>query len=186
MRIKKYSAWGGVIIAALLALSSLIASLLAQVSFCSICGAREETHVFGLRFTELRIFRRKQVRATAFSALLEEKKLVSPHSHLWQKPRFVADPMDESGPRIVESFDFLNAERVVNFTRNVADYADPLSAARWRELAMHPRYARLLDGTLRFLQVPTDGFPDRAEFLAWWGRNSFSVYNRLREQTEPD
>ncbi len=76
--------------------------------------------------------------------------------------------------------------RVVSFTRNVADYADPVSVARWRALAMQPHYARLLDGTLLFLQVPPNGFAERTAFLTWWGRNSFAVYNRLREKTEPD
>ncbi|MDQ6861067.1 MAG: hypothetical protein M3032_07925 [Verrucomicrobiota bacterium] len=186
MRGLKFIAGSGAIVAATLGAASLIASLPAQVSFCSICGAREETRAYAIRFTAREIFRRNEIAATDFSALLREKNLVLPHAHDWRAPRYVADPMDQFSAPVLESLDYLNAPRVVSFTRNVADYADPLSVARWRELVVRPGYARLLDGTLRFLHVPPEGFAERAEFLAWWGRNSFAVYNRLREQTEPD
>ena len=70
--------------------------------------------------------------------------------------------------------------------RDVTDYADPVSVAKWQSLVLQPEYARVLDRSLRYLRVPPTGFADRTEFLSWWGRNSFAVYNRLREVTEPD
>ncbi|MGI9087063.1 MAG: hypothetical protein ACR2HH_04860 [Chthoniobacterales bacterium] len=182
---KKYFAWGAAILVAT-AGASLVAALPARVSYCGICGARHELRGYGVRFTHLALFQYGEMRATPFSHLLEAKHLVMPHPHQWQEPRLVPDPLNEFGPPVVESIAFLNTPRVLNFTRNVADYADPSSAARWAELVRRPEYPRVLDASLRFLRVPEDGFADRTAFLTWWGNNSFAIYNRLREVTESD
>ena len=118
--------------------------------------------------------------------MLEEKQMVSAHPHQWQEPHLVPNPINEFGPQVIESVGYLNAPRVVNFTRNVADYADPASVARWQELIGRPNYSREIDGALRYLRVPEEGFSDRTTFLTWWGNSYYSVYNRLREITEPD
>lgn len=182
---KKQFAWGAVILLAT-AGASLVTALPAQVAYCEICAARQDTHAYGFRFAKHPVFQQHSLTATPFSALVQEKKLVPPHQHLWQEPYLAPDPLNEFAPPVLESVAYLNAPRVVTFTRNVADYADPASVTRWRELATRPGYARVLDASLRFLRVPEAGFADRASFLAWWGNNSYAVYNRLREVTEPD
>lgn len=182
---KKYFAWGAAILVAAGG-ASLVAALPAHDSYCAICGARQRTWNYSVRFTGLTLFQNHETNATPVSQLLEGRHLVEPHSHQWQEPRLVPDPMNEFGPPVIESIAFLNAPRVINFTRNVADYADPASVARWTELVRRPGYPRVLDASLRFLRVPEEGFADRATFLVWWGNNSYAVYNRLREVTEPD
>lgn len=182
---KKLFAWGAAILLAT-AIASLVVALPVQDSYCTICGAQERTQPFGLRFTALTVFRSHQIRATPFSVVLTEKHLVSAHPHQWHDPRLVPDPMDEIGPPVLESLEFINAPRVVHFMRNVADYADPVSVAQWQERMLQPQTARMLDAALRFMQVPAEGFPDRTTFLTWWGQNAYAVSNRLREVTEPD
>ncbi len=182
---RKYTAWGAAIVV-LAAVAALVVALPAQVSYCRLCGAQAQTRDLGLRFTALTFQRPRKTVATDFSRLLHEKQLITGHAHEWQSPRLVPDPLNEYGPPVLESLEFLNAPRVVNFMRNVADYADPESSAKWKDLVLQPEYARVLDSSLRFLHVPAAGFPDRTEFLIWWGRNSFAVYNRLREVTETD
>lgn len=185
MRRRNYFAWGaGILVAA--AVASLIAALPARDAFCTLCGARETTRGYTLRFTRATLFERRSVCATAFSSLLTEKHLVAPHAHVWQEPRLVPDPMDELGPPVLESLGFLSAPRIVHFTKDVAEYADPVSAAQWRDLVLQPRYSYVADSALRFLRVPAEGFANRTDFLQWWGEHAFAVYNRLREVTEPD
>lgn len=185
MRTKCYFAWGAVILVAA-AVASLVAALPAQEAFCSVCGAREETRAWELRIARVTLREERRVNATPISTILTAKRLVGGHQHRWQPPQTVPDPMDEFGPPVVESLGFLNTPRIVNLTRDIADYADPRSARQWRELLLEPRYSYVLDGALRFLKVPPAGFADRTEFLTWWGEHSFAVYNRLREVTEPD
>jgi hypothetical protein len=186
LRMKKYFAWGaGILVAA--AVASLVAALPAQEAYCTICGAQQETRPYGLRFTSSHtLFTQRAVSATPFSALLEEKHLVSAHQHRWLAPRVVPDPRDEFGPPVLESLGFLNAPRVVNFMRNVADYADPVTVANWRDTIMRPSYTRVTDDALRFSRVPKTGFPDRTEFLNWWGQNAYALSHRVRQLTEPD
>lgn len=185
MHWQKYSAWGAAIVVAA-AVASLVTALPAHDAYCTICGAHHETRAVGVRFTAFTFFRLDRVQPTPFSKLLEEKHLVAAHQHRWQQPQLVPDPMDEFGTPVLESLAFISAPRVVNFMRNVADYADPVSVAQWKMLVMQPVYTRVIDGSLRFMQVPAEGFADRTAFLNWWGQNSFAVYNRLREVTEAD
>lgn len=182
---KRYFAWGAAILAAAGA-ASLVAALPAQVAYCTLCGKQQHTHALGLRFTSVTLFRSEQISSTPFSQVLVEKHLVPEHRHQWQTPQLVPNPLNEFGPPVIESVGYLNAPRVVNFTRNVADYADPASLARWQELIIRPNYPREIDAALRYLRVPEEGFSDRTAFLNWWGNNYYSVYNRLREMTEPD
>ncbi len=155
-------------------------------SFCEICGARENQTSWAIRGTNVTLFQNHEVAQTPISELLTSKRLVAAHGHRWRVPRLVPNPLDEFVPSVVESLEFINAPRVVNFTQNVAAYADPASVARWKDLVLQPQYTHVIDGALRFLRVPIEGFADRTAFLAWWGQNSFAVYNRLREQTETD
>ena len=70
--------------------------------------------------------------------------------------------------------------------RNVADYADPVTIANWKDAIMQPRYTRVTDDALRFSRVPEAGFPDRTEFLNWWGQNAYALSHRMRQLTETD
>lgn len=185
MLMRKYFAWGAAILVAA-AGASLVAALPARVSYCGICGARHETRGYRVRFTELALFRHAETSATPFSHLLEEKKLVQPHPHQWQEPHLVPDPLNEFGPPVLESVAFLNAPRVVNFTRNVADYADAASLAAWKEMAMQPQFSRVADASLRFSRVPEAGFANRTEFLTWWGQNAYALSYRMHQLTEQD
>lgn len=185
MRVKNHFAWGAAILVAAVA-ASLVAALPAQDSYCLVCGARQRTHPFGLRFTSLTLFRGRRVEPTPFSALLEQEHLVSAHQHRWQPPQLVPDPLNEFGPPVPESLEFINAPRVVGFMRNVADFADPVSVAKWKAVVLQPQYSYVIDGALRYLRVPPNGFADREQFIAWWGGNAYALSNRLREQTEPD
>lgn len=182
---KKLFAGGAVILGAA-AVASLVTALPALDSYCTLCGARQETKVYAVRFTGSALFTARDVRATKFSALLEEKHLAGAHQHRWEAPHFVPNPLDEFGPPVFESLEFINAPRVVNFMRNVADYADPMSAVQWRETVLQPHLSYVIDDALRYLLVPANGFAEREQFLTWWGGNSYALSNRLREVTQPD
>jgi len=182
---KRYFAWGAVILVTV-ALASLVTALPAQVSHCTVCAAREEATPYALRFTSHPLFTRRDVKATPFSTVLEEKQLVQAHEHQWLAPQLADDPRDEHGPLVPESLEFINAPRVVNFTRNIADYADPVTIATWQETVMQPHYTRIIDDALRFARVPETGFADRTEFLTWWGRYAYTLSHRVRQLTEHD
>lgn len=120
------------------------------------------------------------------SELLVKKKLVASHVHRWLEPQAVSNPLDEFGPPVIESLEFISAPRVVSFMRDLAEYGDPESVAKWRDVLLRPQYSYVIDDALRFLLVPSTGFANRTTFLAWWDSNGFALHNRLRELTEPD
>ena len=120
------------------------------------------------------------------SELLAKKNLIDAHVHRWHEPQAVPNPMDEFGPPVIESLEFINAPRVVSFMRDLAEYGDSESVAKWRDLLLRPQYSYVIDDALRFLLVPPDGFANRKTFIAWLGGNSFALQNRIRELTEPD
>lgn len=123
MRMTKIFAGGAATLVAA-AIASLSSAHPASDSYCTVCGTREETKAYTLRFTALTLFQAPRLRPTTFSALLLEKRLVGAHQHHWEAPHFVPDPLDEFGAPVLQSLEFINAPRVLNFMRNVADYAD--------------------------------------------------------------
>lgn len=155
-------------------------------SFCDLCGARQETTSWMVRGTDTNLLRTHSVTPTPMSELLVTKKLISAHIHHWRASETVPNPLDQFGPPVTESLGLINAPRVVNFMRNLAEYGDAESVTQWRDLLLQPHYSYVIDDALRFLLVPPSGFSDRAAFLAWWGGNAFALHNRLRELTEPD
>jgi hypothetical protein len=178
----------------LLRLGLLIALLCAALisvrpdsaSFCEICGARDAQTSWAVRGTNVSLFKTHTIAPTPMSELLTKKNLVALHVHRWRAPQAVPDPRDEFGPPVIESLEYINAPRVVNFMRDVADYADPVTAGNWRETVMQPHYTPVIDDALRFSRVPAAGFADRTEFLIWWGQNAYALSHRLRQLTESD
>lgn len=155
-------------------------------AFCAICDAQENHTAWQLRGTHWTFWQTHGVQATPMSRMLTNKKLVAAHTHAWLAPRFAPDPLNEFGPPVLESLEFIGAPRVVNFMGNVADYADPVTLHHWQEMILQPGYSYVIDGALRYFRVPENGFADRTAFLSWWGGNGYALYNRLREETEPD
>lgn len=169
-----------------LALAALISPRLDPANFCEICCAREDRTAWVVRGTGVSLWKSRSVASTPMSELLAKKNLVAAHVHRWHEPQAVPNPMDEFGPPVIESLEFINAPRVVGFMRDLAEYGDPESVTKWRDLLLRPQYSYVIDDALRFLLVPTDGFADRKTFIAWLGGNGFALQNRIRELTEPD
>jgi hypothetical protein len=155
-------------------------------SYCELCSARQEETSWMVRGTGANLLRTNAIEPTPMSELLAKKHLVGAHVHRWRPPQAVPNPLDEFGPPVVESLEFINAPRVVGFLRDLAEYGDPESVTKWRDVLLRPQYSYVIDEALRFLLVPPDGFPNRAAFMAWWSSNGFALHNRLRELTEPD
>ena len=178
----------------IIALSALFACAVAasitrrseSAAFCRFCGAEQSQISWAVRGTHLTLLRSHPVAATPISELLTRKNLVAAHKHEWQAPQLAPDPLDEFGPPVTRSLGFINAPRVVGFMRDLAEYGDANSVAQWRDLLLRPEYSYVIDSALRFLRAPATGFGQRDDFLAWWSSNGFSLYNRLREQTEAD
>jgi hypothetical protein len=168
----------------------LFAALLSSHSepgrFCDLCGARQEETAWVIKGIGLNLLRTHSVAPTPMSELLAKKNLVAAHLHHWRAAEAVPNPLDQSGPPVIESLEFISAPRVVNFLRDLAEYGDAASVIHWRDVLLQPRYSYVIDDALRFLLVPPGGFSDRTTFLAWWGQNAFALQNRLRELTEPD
>lgn len=154
--------------------------------YCQVCGAEAIETTWILPGTGVRLFAHHETVATPMSELLTKAHLVSGHEHVWLAPTSVPDPLDPWGPPVVQSLGFVSAPRVVNFMRNLIDAGDSNTVTQWRDLLLRPEYSYVIDGALRFLQAPPDGFPRQQEFDAWWGRNGYALYNRLREETEAD
>lgn len=174
----------GLLIAILSA--ALISVRSEPASYCDICGASQAQTSWAVRGTNVSLLKTHTIAPTPMSELLAKKNLVASHVHRWRAPQAVPNPLDEFGPPVVESLEYINAPRVVNFMRNVADYADPVTAANWRDTVMQPHYTRVIDDALRFSRVPAAGFADRPEFLIWWGQNAYALSHRLRQLTESD
>lgn len=166
--------------------AALISARHESASFCGICGAREAQTSWAVRGMTVSLLKTHAIAPTPISEVLTKKNLVASHAHRWLAPQVVPDPRDAFGPPVVESLEFLNTPRVVNFMRNVADYADPVTAANWRDTVMQLQYTRVIDDALRFSRVPAAGFADRTEFLSWWGQNAYALSHRLRQLTESD
>jgi hypothetical protein len=166
--------------------TALISPQSEPASFCDLCGTRQEATAWMVRGTGASLLRTHAIAPTPISQLLVRKKLVAAHVHRWRAPEAVPNPLDQSGPPVMESLEFINAPRVVNFMRDLAEYGDAESVTQWRDVLLQPQYSYVIDDALRFLLVPPGGFSDRTTFLAWWGGNGFALHNRLRELTEPD
>lgn len=182
---KRTTLLGPVLLTATLC-AGLISARPEPASFCGICGATEAQTLWAVRGLNVNLLRTHTIAPTPISEVLIKKNLVASHVHRWLAPQVVPDPRDTFGPPVVESLEFLNVPRVVNFMRNVADYADPVTAANWRDTVMQPQYTRVIDDALRFSRVPAAGFADRTEFLTWWGQNAYALSHRLRQLTESD
>lgn len=172
--------------AAVLLVPATISRTLKPAAFCRLCGAEQIETSWAVRGTGVSLLATDKVSATPISELLTSKHLVNSHEHQWLAPQSVPDPLDEFGPPVVESLEFINAPRVVGFLRNLADFGDAESTRHWRGILLQPQYSYVIDSALRFLQMPADGFPNREEFMPWWNNNGYALYNRLREQTEAD
>lgn len=166
--------------------SAVIARRAEPPSFCRICGARETQISWAVRGTNVRLCQTRRVRGTPISELLTSKHLIGDHTHLWLAPRRVPNPLDEAGAPVLASLEFASAPRVVHFIRDLAQYGDARSIAQWQATVLQPQYSYVIDGALRFLLVPADGFSHRDDFLRWWSTNAFALQNRVRELTEPD
>jgi hypothetical protein len=166
--------------------AALISPHSEPASFCDLCGARQEATLWMVRGTDASVARTHSTAPTPMSELLVKKNLVASHVHRWHQPQAVPNPLDEFGPPVIESLEFINAPRVVNFMRDLAEYGDAESVAQWRDVLLQLHYSYVIDDALRFLLVPPSGFSDRTTFLAWWSGNGFALHNRLRELTEPD
>ena len=155
--------------------------------FCSVCLLRQDREVWRLPFGGPTILERHHEWPTPISALLAQKQICLPHEHSWEGRRACANPLDPSAPRIVQSFEFVNVPRVVNFLRDVLNYADPDSVRRWKEVTLTLENSTLMDDALRFCRFPAEGFADRAAFMAWWSRGGArSLAHRIQQETEPD
>jgi hypothetical protein len=166
--------------------AALITPRAEPTSFCDLCGAGQEETSWTVRGTGASLIRTRAIAPTPMSELLAKKNLVAAHVHRWRQPQAVPNPLDEFGPPVIESLEFINAPRVVGFMRDLADYGDSESVTKWRDVLLRPQYSYVIDDALRFLLVPPDGFTNRATFMAWWSGNAFALHNRLRELTEPD
>lgn len=178
--------WAAPFLALTLLALALVQRAPDSLAFCELCGAEEVHGSWVVRGTAIPAWHRTRIAATPMNELLTSKGLVGAHQHCWLAPREVPDPLDEFGPPVVESLGFVNAPRVVNFMRNLSEWGDNASITQWRALLLRPEYSYCIDGALRFLQAPVDGFAAQPDFNAWWGRNGYALYNRLREVTEPD
>lgn len=76
--------------------------------------------------------------------------------------------------------------RVAAFLQSMDRFGDPVSATRWKDLAVDPTASGWLDGALRFERFPSEGFATREPFLAWWQDGALPLWNRVRERIEPD
>ncbi|PYJ08122.1 MAG: hypothetical protein DMF06_13720 [Verrucomicrobia bacterium] len=166
----------------LLALA-LISARPEPAAFCGICCVRDARTSWVIRGTSVVLWKTHEIAPTPMNEVLAKKSLVPGHAHRWCEAQAVPNPLDESGPPVVESLEFVNAPRVVSFMRDLAEYGDSDSVLKWRDVLLRPQYSYVIDDALRFLLV---GFGDRTRFLAWWSTNGFALHNRLRELTEPD
>jgi hypothetical protein len=166
--------------------TALISPRTESASFCELCSARQEETSWMVRGTGTSLIRTHAIEPTPMSELLVKKHLVTAHVHRWRQPEAVPNPLDEFGPPVIESLEFINAPRVVGFMRDLAEYGDSESITKWRDVLLRPQYSYVIDDALRFLLVPPDGFMNRTAFMDWWSGNGFALHNRLRELTEPD
>jgi len=181
-----------ILIGATLLATPFLAAVLIQrealaPQFCSVCLLRQDGEAWRLRFAERTLFERHHESPTPISALLAHKQVCPPHEHRWQGPQAFPNPLDPSAPHVVQSFEFVNTPRVVNFLRDVLNYADADSVRRWKEVTLTLENSALMDDTLRFCRFPVEGFADQSSFMAWWNRGgAAAVAKRIRQETIPD
>lgn len=155
-------------------------------AFCTECGAMEVRSGWGFRGSRSSVLETGRVEQTPYSSLLESRKLVSAHSHQWLAPRQVADPVNEFGPKVTESLEFINSPRVVSFMGNLAEYGDPDMVSHWKQMILDPKYSHVLDTSLVYVNAPPNGFGDGDSFRRWFQNNSASFQARLAWLTTAD
>jgi hypothetical protein len=172
----------GLMVAALL----LVKRVPQAAEFCDECVMRRDRVEWRLAGSWT-LFEAKTVSATPVSELLGEYQCCPAHVHRWSAPRVLAESelATPDAPRVC-SIGLLNLPRTVNFLRDVFEYTASTDTAVWREVAWQPMYASALEPALRFNRFPENGFASRAEFFAWWDRNSYPLFNRLHQVTEAD
>lgn len=146
----------------------------------------EVTSQWGFRHSASSLFQSKRVEQTPYSSVLEKRKLVSSHSHEWLSPRQVPDPVNEFGPKVTESLEFINSPRVVAFMDNLANYGDAEMIQHWKQMILDPKYSHVLDESLVYVNAPTNGFNNANAFRHWFQNNSAAFQARLAWLTTAD
>lgn len=157
-----------------------------QCAFCSRCAALEITSRWTVSGIPKSLVETHRVMDTSYSSLLVAKKIVSPHEHHWLVPEEVPDPVNEFGPKVTESLEFINTPRVVSFMRNLADYGNPEMIEHWNHTILDPKYSHVLDTSLVYVNAPATGFHNGSEFRDWFQNNSAAFQARLSWLTTAD
>lgn len=157
-----------------------------HLAYCSDCGAMEVMSSWGFRGSEKPLFETTRVEPTPYSKVLESNKLVAAHSHCWLAPHKVPDPVNEFGPEVTESLEYINSPRVVSFMANLAEFGDPDMVSHWKQMTLDPKYSHVLDTSLIYVNAPVAGFDDAASFHRWFQNNSAAFQARLAWLTTAD
>ncbi len=157
-----------------------------HLAYCSECGAMKVKSGWGIRSSETTLIDTTRVEQTPYSSVLENRKLVSAHSHKWLPPRQVPDPVNEFGPKVTESLEYINSPRVVSFMENLAEYGDLDMVNHWKQMTLDPQYSHVLDASLIYVNAPVTGFGDAATFRRWFQNNSAAFQARLAWLTTAD
>ncbi len=155
-------------------------------AYCSECGAMEVKSSWGFRGSEKAFFETSRIDPTPFSSMLNSRKLVATHFHQWISPRQVTDPVNEFGPKVTESLEYINTPRVVSFMSNLAEYGDSDMVSHWKQTTLDPKYSYVLDTSLVYVNAPTNGFGDGDSFRHWFQNNAAAFQARLAWLTTAD
>lgn len=180
--------WTGGVFIGLIAIAGVwtIERVPDKCAFCTRCGALEITSGWTFAGFSKPLFETHRVVDTSYSSLVVAKKLVPSHEHHWLAPEQVPDPVNEFGPKVTESLEFINTPRVVSFMRNLADYGNPEMIEHWNHTILDPKYSHVLDTSLVYVSAPAAGFHNGDQFRDWFQKNSAAFQARLSWLTTAD
>ncbi|MBS0659352.1 MAG: hypothetical protein JSR82_14015 [Verrucomicrobia bacterium] len=167
--------WIGLIAGAVLAFDTPVA----RSHYCSECGLRRDERQ--LRFAGWTLPVRTQPREASshLSEILRAAGVNGAHLHRWRPAECPVLRSDLRSPESQALLTEAGTPRVVSFVRELEKFTDRPTVARWHGYLANAPFLRVLDGRLRFLRFPQEGFGSREEFLTWWRQNAYSLYREI-------
>lgn len=178
MRLTRFlvpAAWWGLALGLVFAFDAPVA----RSSYCPECGLRRDERQLRFAGMALPVRPAAQESASHLSEILRAAGVNGRHPHRWRPaecPVLRTDVQSPAGKAVLAE---AGTARVVSFVRELEGFSDRATAARWHAYLANAAFLRQLDGRLRFLRFPDEGFGERGAFMKWWREHSYALYREI-------
>ena len=141
-------------------------------SFCTACGAAQDTTEWQIPLTSITYWRTDSVRDTPLSLALARAGLAEAPVHTWA---FAFGRGNGTMCALGKGHDLVNivySAQLVMFMEAVARYQGRAIAEVWRDRLLDPKKSSQTATQIYMANPPAAGFTGQAEFEKWWRGNA--------------